>query len=159
MPVGKNQLYFGDNLEVLRHHDLIYLDPPFNSKANYNVLYKERTGRRFAAQVQTFEDIWWWGPDAAAAFDDILTSKTPAAGIILALHSFLGATNLMAYLTMMAVRLIDQGGSRKWMPDREARSQWAGRLQYLAMAKPTLEVARRSRQSIAPMIDPLGQCT
>jgi len=113
MPTGRNQLYFGDCLDVLRHHiqsesiDLVYLDPPFNSKANYNVLYQEPTGRKSAAQVRTFEDTWHWGPDAAIAFDAVLASQTPAAGIVRALHSFLGPTDLMAYLTMMAVRLIE----------------------------------------------------
>lgn len=51
MPDWKNQLYFGDNLDVLRKDipdecvDLIYLDPPFNSNASYNVLFKEQTFR------------------------------------------------------------------------------------------------------------------
>ncbi len=113
MQTSTNQLYFGDCLDVLRHHiqsasiDLVYLDPPFNSKANYNLLYKEPTGKKSAAQVRTFQDTWHWGPDAAAAFDNILESRTPAAGIVRALHSFLGPTDLMAYLTMMAVRLIE----------------------------------------------------
>jgi adenine specific DNA methylase Mod len=108
-----NELYFGDNLDVLRRHikdetiDLVYLDPPFNSKATYNVLYKEPTGRKSAAQVQAFEDTWHWGPDAAAAFDEVVSSGTPAAGIVTALRSFLGENDLMAYLTMMSVRFIE----------------------------------------------------
>ncbi len=107
------ELYFGDNLSVLRRHikdetiDLVYLDPPFNSKANYNVLYKEPTGRQSAAQVQAFEDTWHWGPDAAVAFDEVLALGSSAAGILRALHGFLGPTDLMAYLTMMTVRLIE----------------------------------------------------
>lgn len=107
------ELYFGDNLDVLRRHikdetiDLVYLDPPFNSKANYNVLYKEPTGHRSVAQVQAFEDTWHWGPDAAAAFDEVLISTSSASGILRALHGSLGPTDLMAYLTMMTVRLVE----------------------------------------------------
>lgn len=107
------ELYFGDNLDVLRRHikdetvDLVYLDPPFNSKASYNMLYKEPTGRQSVAQVQAFEDTWHWGNDATEAFDNVLASQTPAAGILRALHSVLGPTDLMAYLTMMTVRLIE----------------------------------------------------
>lgn len=106
-------LHFGDNLEVLRRHikdetvDLVYLDPPFNSKANYNMLYKEPTGRQSVAQVKAFEDTWHWGQDAADAFDEVLASQTSAAGILRSLHNFLGPVDLMAYLTMMTVRLIE----------------------------------------------------
>jgi DNA modification methylase len=106
-------LYFGDNLHVLRQHindetvDLVYLDPPFNSKANYNMLYKEPSGRQSVAQVRAFEDTWHWGDDASNAFEEVLASKTPAAGILRSLHSFLGPVDLMAYLTMMTVRLIE----------------------------------------------------
>jgi len=64
MPPQKNKLYFGDNLDIMREFigdetvDLIYLDPPFNSKATYNVLYSERNGTKSAAQITAFEDIW-----------------------------------------------------------------------------------------------------
>ena len=65
----KNKLYFGDNLNVLREHvqdetaDLIYLDPPFNSNATYNVLFREKGGEQSAAQITAFEDTWRWGLD------------------------------------------------------------------------------------------------
>ena len=61
-----NRLYFGDNLEILRGHvaegsfDLIYLDPPFNPNATYNVLFRERSGEEPAAQITAFEDTWHW---------------------------------------------------------------------------------------------------
>ena len=57
-----NHLYYGDNLKVLREHirdetvDLIYLDPPFNSNASYNVLFKSPTGDQSAAQIEAFDD-------------------------------------------------------------------------------------------------------
>ena len=72
MDTWKNQLYFGDNLDILRRHipvgtvDLIYLDPPFNSNATYNVLFSEKTGEKSAAQITAFEDTWHWGEEAAA---------------------------------------------------------------------------------------------
>lgn len=109
----ENTLYFGENLDVLRQQidtesvDLIYLDPPFNSKVSYNILYKEPTGRASAAQVNAFEDTWHWGADAAAAFDEIMSSGSRAAGIVSAMRSFLGENDMMAYLVMMAVRLIE----------------------------------------------------
>ncbi len=108
-----NELHFGDNLDVLRRHikdesvDLVYLDPPFNSKSAYNVLYKEPSGRASAAQVRAFEDTWRWGPDAAAAFDDAVMSGSSAAGILKALRPFLGDNDLMAYIAMMTVRLVE----------------------------------------------------
>ena len=72
-----NTLYYGDNLPVLRQHvkdesvDLIYLDPPFNSKATYNVLFAEQDGTQSAAQIQAFEDTWHWDMAAAAAYNEV----------------------------------------------------------------------------------------
>lgn len=68
-----NELYYGDNLDILRRYikddsvDLIYLDPPFNSNASYNVLFAERGGERAAAQIRAFEDTWQWDEAAALA--------------------------------------------------------------------------------------------
>ena len=76
----KNKLYFGDNLDILRAHvadasvDLIYLDPPFNSNANYNVLFKEKSGEESAAQITAFEDTWQWSVEAEAVYREIVTS-------------------------------------------------------------------------------------
>src|SRR3984893_6032460 len=108
-----NMLYFGDNLYVLREHikgesvDLVYLDPPFNSNASFNVLFRAPSGAKSPAQVAAFEDTWHWGRDAEAAYQDVLTSRSQAAGILRALRSFLGENDMMAYLAMMAVRLIE----------------------------------------------------
>ena len=74
----KNTLYYGDNLEVLREHiadesvDLIYLDPPFKSDQDYNVLFAEQDGSRSAAQIRAFEDTWRWDQAAAAAFQEVV---------------------------------------------------------------------------------------
>ena len=62
-----NSLYYGDNLTVLRDHvpdesvDLVYLDPPFNSNASYNVLFREKSGEESPAQIKAFTDTWEWG--------------------------------------------------------------------------------------------------
>jgi site-specific DNA-methyltransferase (adenine-specific) len=79
----KNRLYFGDNLKILREHvadasvDLIYLDPPFNSSATYNVLFKEKSGEESAAQITAFEDTWQWSQEAEALCREIVESEPP----------------------------------------------------------------------------------
>jgi len=109
-----NALYYGDNLSVLRDSiatesvDLIYLDPPFNSQANYNVLFKGPSGKMADAQIEAFEDTWHWGEGAERAFAEVLASPyTQAAELLRAMRSFLGENDVMAYLAMMAVRLIE----------------------------------------------------
>jgi site-specific DNA-methyltransferase (adenine-specific) len=106
-----NRLYFGDNLAVLKKHvkdesvDLIYLDPPFNSKAAYNVLYKSPVGGD--AQVKAFEDTWSWEKDGAAiALDELREDDLTTFNMLRSLQVFLGQSDLMAYLAMMAVRLV-----------------------------------------------------
>ena len=74
----RNQLYYGDNLVVLRRQfadesvDLIYLDPPFNSKRDYNLLFKSPKGQASEAQIEAFEDTWHWNQQAEREFDDLL---------------------------------------------------------------------------------------
>lgn len=109
-----NALYYGDNLAVLRESiaaesvDLVYLDPPFNSQANYNVLFKGPSGKGSDAQIEAFEDTWHWGEQAERAFSEVLASPcTQAAELLRAMRSFLGENDVMAYLAMMAVRLIE----------------------------------------------------
>lgn len=109
-----NKLYFGDNLDILREHmrdetvDLIYLDPPFNSNANYNVLFKSPKGHDSHAQIEAFEDSWHWGEQAEREFGEILRQpNTDVAQMMSALRGFLGENDMMAYLTMMANRLLE----------------------------------------------------
>jgi site-specific DNA-methyltransferase (adenine-specific) len=109
-----NHLYYGDNLAVLRESiqdasvDLIYLDPPFNSNASYNVLFKGPQGNESAAQIEAFDDTWHWNDSAEAAFGEVLRSGNGAAAEMLrAMRSFLGENDMMAYLSMMAVRLLE----------------------------------------------------
>lgn len=106
-----NRLYFGDNLEVLRNHvrdetiNLIYLDPPFNSKATYNILYKSPVGAE--AQRMAFEDTWRWEDGAEAALEAVRRSDVAVFKVLQALQGFLGQSDLMAYLAMMTVRLLE----------------------------------------------------
>lgn len=109
-----NHLYYGDNLSVLRDSiasesvDLIYLDPPFNSNAGYNVLFKAPDGSGSAAQIEAFDDTWHWNDSAESAFADVLRSGNGAAAEMLrAMRGFLGENDMMAYLAMMAARLIE----------------------------------------------------
>lgn len=110
----KNKLYFGDNLQIMRDHipnesvDLIYLDPPFNSKATYNVLFQEQNGTQSAAQITAFEDTWHWNMDAEDAYHHLVTQgPRKLADLIQALRTFLGQNDMMAYLVMMAIRLVE----------------------------------------------------
>jgi len=107
-------LYFGDNLHILREHirdesvDLVYLDPPFNSKRDYNLLFKTPKGLNSDAQITAFEDSWHWGIQAESEYAEILhQSNTEVAGMIEALRRFLGESDMLAYLAMMANRLIE----------------------------------------------------
>ena len=109
----KNQLYYGDNLAVLREHikdesvDLIYLDPPFNSRQDYNVLFAEKDGTRSSSQIMAFEDTWEWNMDAEAAFEEIVERGGRVSDAMRAFRTFLGHSDMMAYLAMMAPRLIE----------------------------------------------------
>ena len=112
-----NALYYGDNLPILRQHipdksvDLVYLDPPFNSNASYNVLFKETKGEESPAQIKAFTDTWQWTLETERTFerDIILNADTPAAvkDMITALRQFVGQNALMAYLVMITPRLVE----------------------------------------------------
>ena len=109
-----NTLYYGDNLPILKAYvadssvDLIYLDPPFNSNASYDVLLKSPGGQDSAAQIEAFDDSWHWNAASELAFDAVMTSSnSDAAHVMAAFLSFLKRNDLMAYLAMMAVRLLE----------------------------------------------------
>ena len=109
----KNQLFYGDNLDVLGRHvadgsvDLVYLDPPFNSNANYNVLFAERDGTRATAQIKAFEDTWRWDEGAARAYADVVEAGGRVSQAMQAFRTFLGENDMLAYLAMMAPRLME----------------------------------------------------
>jgi len=110
---GSNVLYYGDNLDVLRQHvadesiDLIYLDPPFNSNATYNVLFAEQDGTRAAAQIEAFTDTWRWDQAAVADYERTVEQGGRVADALMAMRTFLGPSNMLAYLSMMAPRLAE----------------------------------------------------
>jgi site-specific DNA-methyltransferase (adenine-specific) len=108
-----NTLFYGDNLEVLREHikdetiDLIYLDPPFNSSRSYNVLFKDEDGSS-DAQINAFDDTWHWGESAERTYADLVqNSPMNVATMINAMQQFIGRNQMMAYLVMMAARLVE----------------------------------------------------
>lgn len=112
-PPFTNKLYYGDNLDVLRRHvadesvDLVYLDPPFNSNATYNVLFAEQNGSRAAAQIRAFEDTWRWDQAAAEAYQTVVEAGGKVSRVMQAFRQFMGDSDMLAYLSMMAPRLIE----------------------------------------------------
>ena len=115
-PGMTNRLYYGDNLDVLRDAkafpdecvDLIYLDPPFNSNAVYNIPFKSPDGTGADANIQAFDDTWQWGPMASSALMDITGSGNHKLHILMqAMKTAIGENAMMAYLAMMAVRLVE----------------------------------------------------
>jgi site-specific DNA-methyltransferase (adenine-specific) len=113
-PIITNTLFYGDNLDILREYiadesiDLIYLDPPFNSNRSYNVLFKDESGKESEAQITAFKDTWHWSQAAERAYHELVT-EAPAriATMIGALRQFIGTNQMMAYLVMMAARLVE----------------------------------------------------
>ena len=115
--VMTNTLYYGDNLDILREHvpdesvDLVYLDPPFNSNASYNVLFKEQSGEESPAQIRAFNDTWQWTQESQRTFENeiMLNPSTPAnvREMIDAFRQFIGSNAMMAYLVMMTPRLVE----------------------------------------------------
>jgi DNA modification methylase len=115
-----NRLYYGDNLEVLRGRDtqnrpyipsesvdLIYLDPPFNSRQDYNVLFAEKDGSRSASQITAFKDTWEWNEEAARAYEEVVEGGGRVAETMRAFRTLLGGSDMLAYLAMMAPRLME----------------------------------------------------
>lgn len=108
-----NCLYYGDNLDILRRHiddesvDLIHLDPPFNSDQNYNVLFAEQDGTRSAAQIKAFGDTWRWDQGSARAFAEIVEAGGKVSEVMQGLRQVLGENDMLAYLSMMAPRLVE----------------------------------------------------
>ena len=112
-----NTLYYGDNLDILRQHvpdesvDLVYLDPPFNSNANYNVLFKEQSGEASPAQIRAFTDTWEWTQEAERTYEqEIITNPGTPANVkemVSAFRQFIGSNAMMAYLVMMTPRLVE----------------------------------------------------
>jgi DNA modification methylase len=113
--LAKNVLYFGDNLTILREReyfpdasiDLVYLDPPFNSQENYNLLYRNADGTPSEAQEVAFTDTWKWDTAAAASYSETLRRGGRVAEAMTAFKQLLGPSDTMAYLAMMSPRLVE----------------------------------------------------
>ncbi len=112
----ENTLFYGDNLDILRNPDyfpiacvdLIYLDPPFNSSRNYNVLFKDESGKDSDAQIVAFEDTWHWGRTAENTYQHLVTDAPERVGATIgALRTIIGTNQVMAYLVMMTARLVE----------------------------------------------------
>jgi len=113
---AENKLFYGDNLDILRNReyfpdacvDLIYLDPPFNSNRSYNVLFKDESGLESEAQITAFEDTWHWGRAAEDTYHELVTGAPDrVATAVGALRELIGTNQMMAYLVMMAARLVE----------------------------------------------------
>lgn len=110
MSTSKSRLYYGDNLDILRRYiddesvDLVYLDPPFNSDQDYNIIFEEQDGNRAPAQVQAFEDSWRWDQESARMFHEVVRDGGPVADTLVAFQKQLGHNDMLAYLSMMAPR-------------------------------------------------------
>jgi len=108
-----NFLYYGDNLDILRRWigdesvDLVYLDPPFNSNATYNILFREKSGTASAAQIKAFGDTWQWDQGAAQAYAEVVEAGGRVSQVMQAFRTFLGTNDMLAYLAMMAPRLVE----------------------------------------------------
>ncbi|MEA3375047.1 MAG: DNA methyltransferase [Chloroflexota bacterium] len=111
--MAKNTLYYGDNLDILRRYikdesvDLIYLDPPFNSQATYNVLFGEQNGTQSPAQIQAFDDTWHWDEGSARAYREVVERGGRVSRAMQAFRKLLGCNDMLAYLAMMAPRLVE----------------------------------------------------
>jgi site-specific DNA-methyltransferase (adenine-specific) len=115
-----NALYYGDNLDILREHiddesiDLVYLDPPFNSNRDYNVIFKDESGRQSDASIQAFEDTWHWGPERESTYEYLTNTarhhgRVPedVSAIVGALRRGIKPNQMLAYVVEMTVRLVE----------------------------------------------------
>lgn len=116
MTLQTNRLYYGDNLEVLKNYDyfppesvdLVYLDPPFNSARDYNVLFRDESGLDSDAQMEAFGDTWHWTAESEAVYAQLLQGHSrKVADVLNAMRVLVGTNQLMAYLVMMSARLVE----------------------------------------------------
>ena len=109
-----NTLFYGDNLAIMREYipnesiDLVYLDPPFSSNRNYNVLFRDGSGREAEAQIEAFEDTWHWSETAEETLYKLQSEEADEVSkAVSALLDLIGKNQVMAYLVMMAARLVE----------------------------------------------------
>lgn len=114
MKIDKNTLFYGDNLDILRHYiedetiDLIYIDPPFKKQKQFNILYKEPNGTLSEAQTIAYADAWFWDEVSERYYKEIVkTAPESLADTIIGLRKFLNESDMMAYLVNMTVRIVE----------------------------------------------------
>ncbi len=106
-------LYYGDNLDIMRRYlkdetvDLVYLDPPFNSAQNYNAFFQKKDGSDAASQIRAFEDTWTWNQESQRVYEELILKPGKVSEVMQAFKTFLGTNDMMAYLAMMAPRLVE----------------------------------------------------
>jgi len=106
-------LFYGDNLDILRRYvkdetvDLVYLDPPFNSAQSYNAFFQEKDGTAAASQIRAFEDTWTWNQESQRVYEELILQPGKVSEVMQAFRTFLGQNDMMAYLAMMAPRLVE----------------------------------------------------
>ena len=111
--MDSNSLYYGDNLDILRRYvrdesaDLIYLDPPFNSNQTYNILFQEKDGTQSASQIKAFGDTWHWDETAARSYEETVEAGGQVSEAMQAFRKLLGTNDMLAYMSMMAPRLVE----------------------------------------------------
>ena len=111
--MDSNSLYYGDNLDILRRYvqdesaDLIYLDPPFKSNQTYNILFQEKDGSQSASQIKAFGDTWHWDETAARSYEETVEAGGQTAEAMQAFRKLLGTNDMLAYMSMMAPRLVE----------------------------------------------------
>lgn len=109
----QNILYYGDNLDILKRYiepesvDLVYLDPPFKSNQDYNVLFEEKNGSKSKAQIKAFEDTWHWDQTAVRAYQEVVEKTNKVSQAMMAFRTLIGDNDMLAYLAMMAPRLVE----------------------------------------------------
>lgn len=110
---GMGMLCYCDNLDILRRYvkdetvDLVYLDPPFNSSQTYNAFFQGRDGAAAASQIRAFEDTWHWNVESERTYQKLVTQPRKVSEVMQAFRTFLGQNDMMAYLAMMAPRLVE----------------------------------------------------
>lgn len=111
--MNPNSLFYGDNLDILRRYgkdesiDLVYLDPPFNSNQTYNILFEEKDGSQSASQIKAFGDTWHWDEAAARSYEETVEAGGQLAEAMQAFRKLLGTNDMLAYISMMAPRLVE----------------------------------------------------
>ena len=111
-----NSLHYGDCLEVVQQWpdecvDLIYLDPPFNSKVDYNVTFQKKDSQgnsQHTSQTKAFADTWKWDETAIKRVDALTKATShPASQVIKGLREILEGKPVLAYVSYMAERLVE----------------------------------------------------